>query len=160
MTVFPRGTELRLPLRPRIYRDGPAASPSSGMQELARALHLLRATGVHISLFRFVFSGDGDGYGHLAVACAFGRKGIVGRLPDGGVVLMLVNPGREDDATEACVSAGLEEACLDVGFAGMVETSAIHASAADVSDLDELLLHLALRVPNRLPIEHRRVAAA
>ena len=160
MTVFPRGTELRLSLHPRIYRDGPAAPPSMGMQELARALHLLRATGVHISLFRFVFAGDGDGYGQLAVSCAFGRKGIVGRLPDGGVVLMLVNPGRDDHATETCVVAGIAQACSDIGFAGTVETSAIHALASDVSDLDELLLHLTSRVPCRLPMAHRRVAAA
>lgn len=160
MTVFPRGTEHHLSLRPRVRRDGPAASPAAGMGEFTHALQLLRATGIHISFFRFALPDHGYGHDLLAVARVFGHRGIVGRLPDGGVALMLVNPGRDDHATQARVTDDLVEACLDFGLAGMVEVSAIHAPASDVSDLDELLLRLALKIPCCLPLEQRRVAAA
>jgi hypothetical protein len=160
MAVFSRGTEHHLSLRPHVYRDGQGASPAAGMGELSHALQLLRATSVHVSLFRFALPDHGCGHGLSVVTRAFGPRGIVGRLPGGDVALMLVNSGRDDRETEIRVADDLVAACRDFGLSGMVEVSAVHAWASDVSDLDELLFRLALRIPRRLPLELRRVAAA
>lgn len=148
-----------LTARPRTYRDAAAVADTNGTAELSWSLGLLRATGVHVSLFRIAFL-DHDFTDAIATTTrAFGRNGMIGRLPDGGIALLLVNTGADEHETEVTVLSSLECAFRDLGLEGAIEIAASHSFASDVGDLDDLLLHLSLLRPLRHRVTRRQPAA-
>lgn len=145
-------------VRPRMGSD--AAGAGEGMSELAHSLLLLRGTNVHVSLFRIAFLDHDHADASAIVALAFGREGMIGRLADGGYALLLVNTPTDEARTGARVQAMLARAMATLRLDGAVETAACHSFASDVSDLDDMLMHLSLTPPVRRHLALQPVSAA
>ncbi|HSK39919.1 MAG TPA: hypothetical protein VK943_09125 [Arenibaculum sp.] len=160
MTALVKGADLHyLTARLRTCRDAAAVAGADGTAELSWSLNLLRATRVHVSLFRIAFLDHDFTDAIAAMTRAFGRNGMIGRLSDGGIALLLVNTSLDDHETEETVLSSLERAFRDLDLEGAIEVAASHSFASDVGDLDDLLLHLSLLTPMRYRVEHRRSAA-
>ncbi|HEY0418248.1 MAG TPA: hypothetical protein VGC80_01880 [Acetobacteraceae bacterium] len=108
-------------------------------RELVASLHLLRMTRLPISLFRIA-----DAASDLAgaVSGALNAYGMVGRLREGSLVVLAIAPPAGPEATTADVIARLRDV---LGFVPPI--TALHATAAEIGDPEDLLTWLSLQPP-------------
>jgi hypothetical protein len=114
----------------------PAGTPI----DLGWSLRLLRNTSLRISLFRLAFDGvDADTVEEIA-AEHLAADGMVQRLSDGAVGLLMVRFDADDAGTTRRILAKLRRALAHRGLSppASVEVTGLHRSAAVVGDIEEL----------------------
>lgn len=112
--------------------------------EIAQSLRLLRHTNQQVSLYRLSFVGiDAESAEWLARA-EFGEDGLLERLDDGSLALMIFRGTESDHELGVAVARRLRRTLRQYGVASLayVELSGIHRCAAVVADLEELLAEL------------------
>ena len=120
-----------------------------GGGEIAQCVRLLRHTRQSMTLFRMAFAGlDGDTAEWLAQA-EFGEDGIVERLADGAVALLIFNGAAPGQDPVIGVARRLRRALRQHGVASLcyVELSFVERCTVTVGDLDELLAELSGQHP-------------
>jgi hypothetical protein len=117
---------------------------------LARALNLLRPTGMELALFRICFGGLGDELAAAALAETHGSDGLSERLSDGSWALLLIGlPGVEMPGAER-IGTELRTVLDTMGgeaAAARPSITAVHHHGHDIGEAQEVVAELLAQRP-------------
>jgi hypothetical protein len=117
--------------------------PNADSAQLSHSLELLRSTSLHLSLFKILLTDVTREQGAAIMTRAFGARGMIGSLTMGGFALLLIGTDNDVRITNAQTVQAIYAALAEFGLRSRLEVAAIHRSAPEIGDPDDILLHLA-----------------
>jgi hypothetical protein len=120
-------------------------------EEFAHSLELLRNTSLHLSLFKIIFSDLQQEVAGKVIQTAFGNRGMIGVLASGGFAVLLIGTDIKESLTNAMTVQFIHAAQGELGLRSHLEIAAIHRSAPEIGDPEDILAHLSGMPTERHP---------
>jgi hypothetical protein len=131
---FTRGNR---PLTPQLSLDQAADAG-----EFAHSMELLRSTSLHLSLFRIDLPDLRPEDAFQVVIQAFGKRGMICRLPEDKFVLLLIGTDLDERIVDAETTDAINRVLCALFINSRLDIAAIHRDAPEMGDSDDVLLQL------------------